>query len=59
MELFFLQAKDEMDKLLHDMEERILREAKQLEKEKTEAVLLVESEKEKLERNLQHSQAEV
>ena len=55
----FLKAKEEMDKLLRAMEEKLLNETKQLEKEKSDAVLQVKSEKEAVEHNLQHSQAEV
>jgi len=48
-----------MDKMLVDMEERIVRETNQFESDKAAAIAKVEAEKDALVRNLQHAQAEV
>ena len=48
-----------MDKMLVEMEERILRETNQFESDKAAAIAKVEAEKDTVARNLQHAQAEV
>ncbi|CAK8681087.1 unnamed protein product [Clavelina lepadiformis] len=53
------EAQEAMDKLLQEMQERVLREAAQFENDQAAAVAKVEAEKEILQRNLQQSQNEI
>ena len=59
MIFFAVKAKEAMDKMLIEMEERIVRETSQFESDKAAAIAKVEAEKDAVVRNLQHAQAEV